>query len=291
MRTCIPSKPNCYPVLVGGTKTKTFPVSGTIASSKSDGDLQTLLRGLEVLNAFTERDEFGISDLARRLGMPKSAVHRVMRTLARGRFVEQTPARRYRLGLKILELGNLCRLRLDITARAQLILENLSSRAGANVHLAKLDGNDVVDLLRVEHPAPLRITRSPMLRRPAHCTALGKVLLAHESPFRIDEIVKAGLPRLTRKTITQPERFLNELARVRKRGYAVDNEEFYPGTRCLAAPVFDDAGRVVAAISISCLITHFTEDKEPDFSALVQDAARQLSRQLGFSKSPDSPAR
>jgi DNA-binding IclR family transcriptional regulator len=248
----------------------------------AEEDLQTLLRGLEVLNAFSEKEDLGISDLARRLALPKSAVHRVMRTLANGRFVEQTPARRYRLGLKILELGNLCRLRLDLTTRAQPILESLSNRAGANAHLAKLDGVEVFDLLRVEHPAPLRITRNPMMRRPAHCTALGKAILAFDSALRVKEILAAGLTRLTRKTITNPERFRDELARVRKRGYAVDNEEFYPGTRCLAGPVFDDSGRVVAAMSVSCLITHLTEDRVPDFAALVLDAAQHLSAQLGY---------
>ena len=98
----------------------------------------------------------------------------------------------------------------------------------------------------------------------------------------VEEIIRAGLARLTRKTITQPERFLNELARVRKRGYAVDNEEFYPGTRCVAAPVFDDSGRVVAAMSVSCLITQLTEDRVPDMAALVLDAAGHLSEQLGY---------
>ncbi len=247
-----------------------------------EDDLQTLLRGLEVLNAFRDREDFGISDLSRRLGLPKSAVHRVMRTLANGRFVEQTPARRYRLGLRVLELGNLCRLRLDLATRAQPILESLSNRAGANAHLAKLDGVEVFDLLRVEHPAPQRITRNPMLRRPAHCTALGKAILAFESSARVEEILGAGLPRLTRKTITQPERFLNELARVRKRGYAVDNEEFYPGTRCVAAPVFDYSGRVVAALSVSCLITQLTEDRVQHYAAVVVGAAQHLSAQLGY---------
>jgi DNA-binding IclR family transcriptional regulator len=245
-------------------------------------DLQTLLRGLDVLNAFTEKEELGISDLARRLGLPKSAVHRVMSTLAHGRFLEQTPGRRYRLGLKVLELGSLCRLRLDLATRAQPILENLSNRASANAHLATLDGCEVFDILRVEHPAPLRITRNPMLRRPAHCTALGKVIMAFDHPSRAEEIVKAGLARLTRKTITQPDRFHNELARVRKRGYAVDNEEFYPGTRCVAAPVFDDSKKVVAAMSVSSLITMLTEDRVADCAALVQDAAQDLSMQLGY---------
>src|SRR5581483_5292195 len=240
---------------------------------------------LEVLSAFTDREDLGISDVARRLALPKSAVHRVMRTLANGRFVEQTPSRRYRLGLKILELGNLCRLRLDLVRRAQPTLESLSNRAGANAHLAKLDGVEVFDLLRVEHPAPMRITRNPMLRRPAHCTALGKAILAFESAARVDEILASGLPRLTRKTITNPDRFRDELARVRRRGYAIDNEEFYAGTRCVAAPVFDDGGRVVAAMSVSCLITHLTEDRLPDFAALVMDAAQHLSAQLGYQAS------
>jgi IclR family transcriptional regulator, KDG regulon repressor len=243
--------------------------------------LQTIDRALDVLSAFGSKHEFGVSEMARTLGLPKSATHRILSTLAGRGFLEQGSNHRYRLGLKVLELGNACRLRLGLIAIAQPILQELSVQVNCNSHLAKLDGLEVVDLLRTEYPAPFRIGRTAMLRRPAHCTALGKALLAFSDPRLSEEVVAAGLPRLTRYTITKPERFFNELALVRRRGYAVDNEEFYAARRCLAAPVFDEHGRAVAAISISAMITEISEDRVPIFARIVIESAAQISEQLG----------
>jgi DNA-binding IclR family transcriptional regulator len=110
---------------------------------------------------------------------------------------------------------------------------------------------------------------------------LGKALLAFSDARLAAQVAAGGLPRLTRYTITNPERFLAELERVRQRGYAVDNEEFYAGRRCLAAPVFDEHGRVAAALSISGMITDFTEDRVPAFAKIVMESAAQITEQLG----------
>jgi DNA-binding IclR family transcriptional regulator len=243
--------------------------------------LQSVERALDVLCAFENKDEFGISELSRVLKLPKSAVHRVMLTLVGKGFVEQNSRRRYRLGLKILELGNVCRLRLDLASVAQPILNDLSIKANSNVHLAKLDGTEVVDLVRIEFPAPLRVARAPMLRRPAHCTALGKAMLAFGKPYLVERVLAEKLGRLTRKTIVDPARFRSELQRTRTRGYAIDNEEFYSGTRCVAAPVCDESGEVVAAVSVSGLITHVTEDRLAHLGEMVMESARAISMRLG----------
>jgi DNA-binding IclR family transcriptional regulator len=247
--------------------------------------LQTIDRALDVLCAFGSKDEFGVSEMARVLALPKSATHRVLETLAARGFLEQGTNRRYRLGLKVLELGNVCRLRMELVNIAQPILRDLSVQANCNSHLAKLDGLEVVDLLRTEYPAPFRIARAPMLRRPAHCTALGKVLLAFGEPDLTDSVLAAGLPRLTRYTITKPDRFLAELQRIRKRGYAVDNEEFYAGRRCLAAPIFEESGRALAAVSVSAMITEITEDRVPAYARMVTASANKISEQLGYNSS------
>lgn len=144
--------------------------------------LQTIDRALDVLCAFSAREELGVSEMARSLGLPKSATHRILETLAQRGFLDRGDNRRYRLGLKVLELGNACRFRLSLVNIAQPVLRELSMHVNCNSHLAKLDGLEVVDLLRNEYPAPMRIARSPMLRRPAHCTALGKALLAFGAP-------------------------------------------------------------------------------------------------------------
>ncbi len=209
-------------------------------------------------------------------------MHRIVRALASKGFVQQRANRRYSLGLRVLELGNMYRLRLDLARNAEPILRRLSQRTNANAHLARMENSEVVDLLRVEFPTPLRVTRSPMMRRPAHCTALGKVLLAHGTEEHLQAVIRRGLPRLTGRTITQPKRLVHELERVRERGYAVDDEEFYPGIRCVAAPVFDEDSTVPAAMSVSGLITHVTQDRLPQFAEAVTHAARELSEQLGF---------
>jgi IclR family KDG regulon transcriptional repressor len=245
----------------------------------------TIERALDVLCAFTDHGELGISELSRRLKLPKSAVHRVMRTLALKGFVEQDPNRRYRLGFMILELGNACRFRLDLARVTDPVLRELSVRANANTHLAKLDGAEVVDLLRVEYPSPMRVGRGPILRRPVHCTALGKAMLAFGKAESVEELILGGLSRMTRRTITQPDRFRAELERTRHRGYAVDNEEFYAGRRCVAAPIVDDTQKAIAAISISGLITHVTEDRVPQLGVMLMESAATISRHLGYRQS------
>lgn len=243
--------------------------------------LLTVTRALEVLTAFLDAEELGVSSLSRRLGAPKSAVHRIVRTLAAQGFLAQSPNRRYRLGMRVLELGQACRLRTSLVQLAAPVLRELSRRAGANAHLAKLDRGEVVDIARDEYPAPLRVRKSPLLRRPAHATALGKALLAYGGAEALRQTLDNGLARLTPRTITRPDRLLAELERVRRRGYAVDNQEFDLGQRCVAAPVFDESGEAAAAISVSALITHLTEDRVPQFAAWVMEAARTLSAQLG----------
>ena len=248
--------------------------------------LQTIDRALDVLCAFEGKDELGISELSRLLKLPKSAVHRVVLTLASRGFVEQNAKRRYRLGLKMLELGNVCRLRLDLASVAEPILNELSVKANANVHMARLDGSDVVDLLRIEHPSPMRIGRAPMLRRPVHCTALGKAMLAFGNGALVEQVLAQKLSRMTRKTIIDPERFRAEMERTRLRGFAIDDEEFYGGRRCVAAPVLDPAAQVVAGVSVSGMITHITEDRVVEFGAMVMASARSVSTRLGSRVSP-----
>jgi DNA-binding IclR family transcriptional regulator len=251
-------------------------------ASEQPSAFRSVDHALEVLCAFAEKEELGISDLARRLNLQKSGVHRIVRALALKGFVQQRANRRYSLGLRVLELGNMYRLRLDLARNAEPILRPLSQRTNANVHLARMENSEVFDLLRVEYPTPLRVTRSPMLRRPAHCTALGKVLLAYGPEEQLDSVLRRGLSRMTSKTITQADRLHLELGRIRDRGYAVDDEEFYPGIRCIAAPVFDEDGTITAAMSVSGLITHVTEDRVPQFAEAVMHAAGSLSEQLGF---------
>lgn len=246
-----------------------------------DDQLQSVNRALDIVCAIAERHELGISELTRKLVFSKSTVHRVLQTLTTRGFVERTRSGRYRLGLKVLELGNSYRFQLDLVEIAEPILKELSQLLNANTHLAKLDQTEVVDLTRVEYPMPVRVAKFSILRRPAHCTGLGKVLLAYSGKATLDQALQK-LSKLTAKTITQPQRFLQELRRIRELGYGIDNEEFSLGIRCVAAPVFSDTSEVIAAISVSALITHLTYDKVPEFVKHVMRSAHEVSTRLGY---------
>jgi len=200
-------------------------------------------------------------------------------------FTERTRARRYRLGLKVLELGNSYRFQLDVVETAEPILKELSQLLNANTHLAKLDKAEVVDLTRVEYPVPLRTAKFPILRRPAYCTALGKVLLAYSGKATLDQALQM-LSKVTAKTITQPQRFLQQLHHIREVGYGVDDEEFSLGVRCVAAPVFSNTSEVIAAASVSAPTTCLTYDKLPEFAKHVMQSAQEISTRLGYTRKP-----
>jgi len=261
-------------------------------SENGDSSLHSVDRALALLSAFAEREEFGVAELGTRLGIAKSVVHRLLHTLCARGFVEKTQSRRYRLGIRILELGNAYRIRMDLVRTGEALLHRFSRECNANVHLAKLDSEhvEVVDLVRVEFPYPIRVAKFSIFRRPATCTALGKAMLAFGDPADFERAVSFGLRKMGPNSITRPAALRAELDQIAERGWAVDNEEFSSGIRCVAAPVFDETGRAVAAVSVSGLITHITEDRIEYYARLTVSMAQQLSTRIGGA-SADSAAR
>jgi DNA-binding IclR family transcriptional regulator len=253
-----------------------------LAGKPRDKGLEGVEHALDILACFLQKEDMGVTDLSRRLNISKSATHRLVQTLAGRGFLEQTEQRRYQLGFALIELGNAYRCRMELTRIAEPILNRLSRRLQGNAHLAKLDGDEVVDLIRIENPSPVRLNRIAVLRRPAHATALGKVLLAGLGEEEKQRLSSRKLARLTRATITDPARLLEELRRVREKGYAVDNEEYSEGIRCLAAPVFDESGTVVAAVSVTGVVSHLTCDRVPAFAQETCRSAAEISRRLGY---------
>lgn len=250
----------------------------------SDSNLHSVDRALALLSAFSEREEYGVAELGTRLGIAKSVVHRLLLTLTSRGFVEKTEGRRYRLGIRILELGNAYRMRMDLVRTGEALLHRFSRECDANVHLAKLDSEhaEVIDLVRVEFPYPVRVAKFPILRRPATCTALGKVLIAFGQPQDFESAVASGLRKMGPNSITKPAALRAELDRISERGWGVDDEEFSAGIRCVAAPVFDETGRAVAAVSVSGLITHITKDRIDHYAQLTVNMAQQLSTRIGW---------
>ncbi|MGD9697369.1 MAG: IclR family transcriptional regulator [Thermoleophilia bacterium] len=268
--------------LLEGTPSASRPVSPRYR-------IQAIERAVGILNAFSaEEPELGVTELAERLGLHKSTVHRFMVNLDAAGLVERNPRTgRYRLGLRIFELGGLVMQQMNLWDEALPFLEGLVRDTGETGHLAVLDGGEAIYIERVEARRALRVPSAIGRGYPAHATNLGKVLLADLPRHRLEEIVaERGLAAFTPNTITDIERLDADLEEIRGRGYAVDNEEYDEGLRCIGAPVRDHSGRVVAALGIGGPVTRITPGRVSELGELVMAAAGGLSRRLGAGRAP-----
>lgn len=231
----------------------------------------------------------GITELSRRLGLGKSTVHRLCATLEHHGYLVRDPGTgRYRLSLRVFQIGSHALEALDLPARALPELERLGAATEETVHLAVLDGPDVIFIGKVESPRPLRLYSHVGRRCPAHCTAVGKVLLASVRPGQRALASARPLKRYTAKTITSAPALERELEEVRRRGYATDDEEFEEGIRCVAAPVRDYRGRVMAALSVSLPAGRLPRSRTAALVEQVLEAARRVSKELGYRAAPSA---
>lgn len=243
----------------------------------------SLARALTILDLFEPATpSLSATQIARRLRVRPGSLYPALGTLERFGYLERRPDKRFRLGLKLLERGHTILLHLDVYERAKPALRELAQALAANAHLAVLHQGQVLYLGR-EEASPSSVFPSIVGRLvPAHCTGLGKVLLAHLDPGERRRLLAARpLERRTAKTITSHRRLEVELARVLAHGYAVDDEELHEGVMCIAAPIRDHAGEVVAAISVSLLKARVTEARVEKIAQEVVRTAAIISGELG----------
>ncbi|MYU10939.1 helix-turn-helix domain-containing protein [Streptomyces sp. SID8361] len=245
------------------------------STERDDGRNSVLGRAVAPLSAFHQDDEYvSLSELARRAGMPKPTAHRLSGQLIDLGMLE-TGSHGLRLGLRVFELGQLVPRQRGLRDAARPHLEDLHRTFGETVHLAVLQGADVVYLdkltSRITPVAPSRIGG----RMPAHATALGKALLAHADPQVRDAVLASPLERRTPRTIVMRGLLARELGRVRTEGIACEYEESAPGLVCVAHPVRDDSGRVIAAVSVSGRINRLRVDR---VAPALRTAALTLAR-------------
>lgn len=245
----------------------------------------SLAKALRVLDLFNGVEGgLSLTEIAQRLGTQPGSIYPIVYTLHKfGYLARDAETKKYHLGLHILALANQILSSLDVRERAKPVLKKLARALEVNAHLAVLYEDEVLYLDR-EEAAPSVVIPSVIGRRvPPHCTALGKVLLAHDQETLERVLAKGPLPALTANTITNPEVLRRELERVRAQGYAVDWEEFHEGNICVAAPVRDYRGKVVAAISVSLPKTRLAHDPLDRFVKDVTSAAFEISGSLGYS--------
>lgn len=230
----------------------------------------------------------GVTELAEKLSLHKSTTHRLIMVLESGRYVEKDGATgKYRLGSRIIELGLSALSRLDIYQIARPHLRDLVAETGETAHIGVMRGGEVVSLVNWESSQTLRTPSTIGTRHPAHCSSLGKAILAFGAPEELDRfLLDRTLERYTRHTITSAELFRKEIESVRRIGYAVDDEEREDGLRCIGAPVFSSSGEAVAAVSIAGPAFRITRDRTSSLAAAVMKTAGTISSALGY-RSPN----
>jgi DNA-binding IclR family transcriptional regulator len=241
-------------------------------------------KALRILCQFdAETPALSVSEVSRRLQIPKSTAHNLLRTLEAFDFLHQEPGDRlYRLGPRLFELSRLFSHHTPLMAAARPHLQRLAEQTRETVKLGVLSEDEVLILAAIESPYQLHTRGDEGKRAPLHCTGLGKAILAALPPERVREIAaRRGLPRYTPRTITSLDRLEQELALIRSRGYALDWEENEAGVVCVAAPVPDPHGGLVASISVSAPISRMTRERVSRLARQVLAAARATAATLG----------
>jgi IclR family transcriptional regulator, pca regulon regulatory protein len=258
---------------------------------------QSLERGLAILSAFTpRRGVLGIADIADDLGMSRSTTHRYVITLAALGYLEQDPSRKYRLGLRVTDLGMAALQSTDLREHARPCLEELRQRTSYTTSLGVLDGSDVVyvDRLRSFRRYRGEIDSSPDTgsRVPAYCTAMGKLLLANlPEPERRDLLASLRLAKRSSRMITSKQALRQELERIRSAGIATSDQEFMADTIAIAVPVRNVAAEVVAAVNLvapSSVIS--LKDLVGALAPHLRATADRISARLGYRRDDETAA-
>jgi IclR family KDG regulon transcriptional repressor len=247
--------------------------------------IQAVERALKILDLFDEHEtELKITDISERMQLHKSTVHSLLKTLQVHGYIDQNPENgKYRLGMKLFERGNFVIHGLDIRKIAKRYLVDLSLKTGQTTHLVILDDKEGVYIDKVEGPMATILYSRIGRRIPVHCSAVGKALVAFKSEDELRKLLDGYRYIVhTANTITNEPDFLKELEKVRKAGYAVDNQENEPGVRCIAVPIRNHKGHVVAAVSISTLISRVDDQELQQFLELLKQAADEMSHQMGY---------
>lgn len=231
--------------------------------------------------------EWGVREVAAKLKIAKSSAHDLMSSLAKLGFLNKTEDNRYRLGWRLVTLSETLLATTELRKEAHPVMEDLAAEFQETIHLAVLDDTQAVYVDKLEGRQAVRVELTSLgARLYAHCSALGKVLLAYSSDEEVKRIVQTvGLPRFTDNTITDENELLQNLAKIQKQGCAYDLEEILPDLCCVAAPIYNHTGQAIAAISMSIPAYRFKRSQN-DFRDGVIRAAKKISKRLGYYGSP-----
>lgn len=270
------------------------PVSSTPSSAStavkngSNGRVTApaLRRGLDILELFLEsNDGLKVPEMTERLGIPRASVHELVGALVERGYLQAKPdvPGRFVLCVRALQLGGAYERELDLAEVGRETARRIAAKCGETVQIVVREGKHVVYLVKVDSTHSIRLVSEVGRRLPAHCTAVGKALLAALPDDEVDALFPddASLMPMTSNSISTKERLFRELALTRERGFAEENGESNENAACVAAPVYDRSGNCISAISISVPSSRMDETKKSEYINLVLQGARELSTSLG----------
>ncbi|WP_198153459.1 IclR family transcriptional regulator [Thalassobacillus sp. C254] len=242
-------------------------------------------RALRIISLISKQKEgMGVTELGERLGIGKSSTYKLLSTLTEHGYIEQDEGtKKYRLGYKYLELSALLLESMDIRSLAAPFLKEVEAITNEVVHLVVYDQGEIVYIEKLEGNEILRTHSKVGRRAPVHCTSVGKVILSHLEDREVRNILtKQGMAVHTENTITSIDEFLKEIHKVNKQGFAVEKEENEVGITCIAAPIFDNRGKIAAAVSISGPSIRMSDKRLQELKPLIMKTGKQISNRLGY---------
>jgi DNA-binding IclR family transcriptional regulator len=251
--------------------------------------VQVIERMFALIDVLASReDAISLKEISAKTGLHPSTTHRILNDLATGRFVDRPVAGSYRLGMRLLELGNLVKNRLNVRDAALAPMRELHKMIQQPVNLSIRQGDEIVYIERAySERSGMQVVRAIGGRAPLHLTSVGKLFLAADDPQRVAAYAtRTGLSGHTKNSLTQLPALERELSKVRQYGNARDNEELELGVRCMAASIFDDQGKLVAGLSISAPAGQLEEEWLPK----LQATALEISTTLGYQHHVPRPA-
>jgi DNA-binding IclR family transcriptional regulator len=245
--------------------------------------IQVIERMMTLLDALAKKSEpVSLKELSQTSGLHPSTAHRILNDLVLARMVDRTEPGSYQLGMRLLELGNLVKARLNVRDAAAGPMRELHRLTGETINLSVRQGDEIVYVERaVSERSGMQVVRAIGGRAPLHLTSTGKLFLANDDLRAVRSYgMRTGLAGHTKNSITDLQRLETELDEVRRKGYARDNEELELGVRCIAAGIYDDAGQIIAGLSISA-----PADRANDgWLSALNDTAKAISLALGYER-------
>lgn len=250
------------------------------------GKVLSVDKALIIIKLLAEKGrDMKLTEISEELDINKGTLHGLISTLKFHGFIDQDgKTQKYRLGLYLIELGDTASKSLDIIQITSPIIEEVSNRLQETVHIAKLDNFDVVYVDKKESKQSMRIYTSIGSRNPAYCTGVGKAMLAYLDEDTLNMLLPEKVEKFTPNTVTNKEEFIKRLKLIKEKGYALDNEEFSIGLKCVAAPIFNHEGKAIYGLSVSGPSVRMTEEKIQESIKLIKLAAEKISRKIGYKK-------